>query len=49
MVPILYEIFCEGKFKFSLSIERIGEVFRYCVFCDTIQSIEGVDLINKGG
>ena len=31
----------------SVSIERIEEVFRYFVFGDTIQSIEGVDRIKK--
>lgn len=48
MVQIFNEFFCERKSTFFFSIERIGEVFRYCVFCDTIQSIEGADLIKKG-
>lgn len=43
MVQIFHEFFCDGKSTFSFSTERIGEVFRYCVFCDTIQSIEGVN------
>lgn len=47
MVQILNEFFCDGKPKMSVSIERIEEVFRYFVFGDTIQSIEGVDRIKK--
>lgn len=35
--------FCDWKSTFSFSIEKGGEVFRHCVFWDTIQSIEGVD------
>ena len=31
MVPF----FDEGKSKITFSMEKVGEVFRYCAFCDT--------------
>lgn len=47
MVQFFDEFFDEGKSKLSFSIERVGEVFRYCVFCDTY-TIKRADIIKKG-
>jgi len=47
MVQFFDEFFDEGKSKLSFSMERVGEVFRYCVFCDTY-TIKRADIIKKG-